>query len=119
MCSQVILERSDGTGPLELLERKITSLAKLRALAMGIDRTTLLRSAYGPSGLVTSGPVAQAHWTHRLVPRGTGYDPAGAQFDIAQAHIANVREGYNESGWAQARWYDFKDTVGPDFWERP
>jgi catechol 2,3-dioxygenase-like lactoylglutathione lyase family enzyme len=32
------------------------------------------------------------------------YDPAGAQFDIAQAHIANVREGYNEPGWQQPRW---------------
>ena len=32
------------------------------------------------------------------------YDPAGTQFDIAQAHIANVREGYNESGWEQPRW---------------
>ena len=32
------------------------------------------------------------------------YDPAGAQFDIAQAHVANVREGYNESGWEQPRW---------------
>ncbi|HEY7716553.1 MAG TPA: VOC family protein [Candidatus Binatia bacterium] len=32
------------------------------------------------------------------------YDPAGAQFDIAQAHIANVREGYNEAGWEQPRW---------------
>jgi catechol 2,3-dioxygenase-like lactoylglutathione lyase family enzyme len=32
------------------------------------------------------------------------YDPAGAQFDIAQAHVANVREGYNESGWDQPRW---------------
>jgi len=32
------------------------------------------------------------------------YDPAGAQFDIAQAHIANVREGYNETGWDQPRW---------------
>ena len=32
------------------------------------------------------------------------YDPAGAQFDIAQAHIANVREGYNEDGWDQPRW---------------
>jgi catechol 2,3-dioxygenase-like lactoylglutathione lyase family enzyme len=32
------------------------------------------------------------------------YDPAGAQFDIAQARIANVREGYNESGWDQPRW---------------
>jgi catechol 2,3-dioxygenase-like lactoylglutathione lyase family enzyme len=32
------------------------------------------------------------------------HDPAGTQFDIAQAHIANVREGYNESGWEQPRW---------------
>jgi catechol 2,3-dioxygenase-like lactoylglutathione lyase family enzyme len=32
------------------------------------------------------------------------YDPAGTQFDIAQAHVANVREGYNESGWEQPRW---------------
>jgi catechol 2,3-dioxygenase-like lactoylglutathione lyase family enzyme len=32
------------------------------------------------------------------------YDPAGAHFDIAQAHIANVREGYNEAGWDQPRW---------------
>jgi len=32
------------------------------------------------------------------------YDPAGTQFDIAQARIANVREGYNESGWEQPRW---------------
>jgi len=32
------------------------------------------------------------------------YDPAGAQFDIAQAHIAYVREVYNETGWDQPRW---------------
>jgi len=32
------------------------------------------------------------------------YDPAGTQFDIAQAHIANVREGYNQAGWDQPRW---------------
>jgi catechol 2,3-dioxygenase-like lactoylglutathione lyase family enzyme len=32
------------------------------------------------------------------------YDPAGTQFDIAQAHVANVREGYNQSGWEQPRW---------------
>ncbi|MGH7784061.1 MAG: VOC family protein [Candidatus Binatia bacterium] len=32
------------------------------------------------------------------------YDPAGTQFDIAQANVGNVREGYNESGWDQPRW---------------
>ncbi|MGH7873499.1 MAG: VOC family protein [Candidatus Binatia bacterium] len=31
------------------------------------------------------------------------YDPAGTQFDIAQARVANVREGYNETGWEQSR----------------
>ena len=32
------------------------------------------------------------------------YDPAGTQFDIAQANVGNVREGYNEGGWEQPRW---------------
>ncbi|MEX0803519.1 MAG: VOC family protein [Candidatus Binatia bacterium] len=32
------------------------------------------------------------------------YDPAGTQFDIAQANVGNVREGYNQSGWDQPRW---------------
>ena len=32
------------------------------------------------------------------------HDPAGTQFDIAQAKIGNVREGYNEAGWEQPRW---------------
>ena len=32
------------------------------------------------------------------------YDPASAQFDIAQTRVANVREGYNETGWDQPRW---------------
>ena len=32
------------------------------------------------------------------------YDPAGTQFDIAQAGVGNAREGYNEAGWEQPRW---------------
>ena len=50
-----------------------------RALSMGIDRATLLRSAYGAYGLGTTAPVAQAHWTHRLVPKGPSYDPGAAR----------------------------------------
>ena len=50
-----------------------------RALSMAIDRATLIRSAYGPYGLATSAPVAQAHWTHRLVPKGPAYDPGAAR----------------------------------------
>jgi catechol 2,3-dioxygenase-like lactoylglutathione lyase family enzyme len=31
------------------------------------------------------------------------HDPTGNQFDISQNEMANVREGYKESGWEQAR----------------
>jgi len=55
----------------------------------------------------------QQYYPKTLIARGLdyvpfaglrSYDPAGAHFDIAQAHIANVREGYNEAGWEQPRW---------------
>jgi catechol 2,3-dioxygenase-like lactoylglutathione lyase family enzyme len=55
----------------------------------------------------------EQHYPKTLIARGLdyvpfaglrSYDPAGTQFDIAQAHIANVREGYNEAGWDQPRW---------------
>jgi Glyoxalase/Bleomycin resistance protein/Dioxygenase superfamily len=38
------------------------------------------------------------------LPGLRSYDPAGTQFDIAQAGVGNVREGYNEGGWEQPRW---------------
>ncbi|HEV8598570.1 MAG TPA: peptide ABC transporter substrate-binding protein [Gemmatimonadales bacterium] len=53
-----------------------------RALSRAIDRTTLLRSAYGAYGLGTSAPVAQAHWTHRFVPKGPSYDPGAARAEL-------------------------------------
>jgi len=55
----------------------------------------------------------EQHYPQTMIAKGLdyvpfaglrSYDPAGTQFDIAQAHIANVREGYNESGWEQPRW---------------
>ena len=55
----------------------------------------------------------QQHYPKTLIAKGLdyvpfaglrSYDPAGAHFDIAQAHVANVREGYNEAGWEQSRW---------------
>ena len=55
----------------------------------------------------------EQHYPKSLIAKGLdyvpfaglrSYDPAGTQFDIAQAHVANVREGYNESGWEQPRW---------------
>lgn len=32
------------------------------------------------------------------------HDPAGAQFDLSQKGMNNVREGYTEEGWDQPRW---------------
>ena len=55
----------------------------------------------------------EQHYPKTLIAKGLdyvpfaglrSYDPAGTQFDIAQAHVANVREGYNQSGWDQPRW---------------
>ncbi len=55
----------------------------------------------------------ERHYPNTMIAKGLeyvpfaglrSYDPAGAQFDVAQAHIANVREGYNEAGWDQPRW---------------
>ncbi len=54
----------------------------------------------------------EQHYPNVKIAKGLGYvpfaglrsyDPAGAQFDIAQAHVGNVREGYNEEGWDQPR----------------
>ena len=55
----------------------------------------------------------EQHYPKTLIAKGLdyvpfaglrSYDPSGTQFDIAQAHVANVREGYNEAGWEQPRW---------------
>ncbi|HWH76478.1 MAG TPA: VOC family protein [Candidatus Binatus sp.] len=54
----------------------------------------------------------EQHFPTTMIARGLdyvpfaglrSYDPAGTQFDIAQAHVANVREGYNQAGWDQPR----------------
>jgi peptide/nickel transport system substrate-binding protein len=50
-----------------------------RALAMGIDRSPLLRSTYGAYTQLADAPVSGAHWTRPLVPRGIGYNPSGAR----------------------------------------
>ncbi len=55
-----------------------------RALAMAIDRETLLRSTYGAFGRPAEAPVAQAHWTRGMVPKGPSYDPAGARALLAR-----------------------------------
>jgi len=54
-------------------------VAVRRAIAMALDRSTLLRSAYGPFGVLPNAPVARPHWTASMVPAGVGYAPAGAR----------------------------------------
>ena len=49
-----------------------------RAIAMAIDRATLLRSTYGGFGALAGAPVAQAHWTFRLVPNEPRFAPGAA-----------------------------------------
>ncbi|HEX7024956.1 MAG TPA: peptide ABC transporter substrate-binding protein [Gemmatimonadales bacterium] len=55
-----------------------------RAIAMGLDRLNLARSAYGRLTVPVNAPAAQAHWSHGLVPAGTAYDPAGARVLLAR-----------------------------------
>ena len=57
----------------------LADAAVRRALTMVIDRGPLLQSAYGAYGLPTNAPVAQGHWTYRLVPKGPGNDVAAAR----------------------------------------
>ena len=60
----------------------LADAALRRALSMALDRSTLLRSVYGDYGVGTNAPVARAHWTQRLVPRGIGYDAAAARAQL-------------------------------------
>jgi peptide/nickel transport system substrate-binding protein len=55
-----------------------------RAIAMGIDRLGIARSAYGRMTLTADAPAAQAHWTHGLVPLSASYNPAGARALLAR-----------------------------------
>jgi len=54
-----------------------------RAIAMALDRLNLARSTYGRFALPAEAPVAQAHWTRGLVPRGAAYNPAAARALLA------------------------------------
>jgi peptide/nickel transport system substrate-binding protein len=55
-----------------------------RAIAMALDRQTLLRATYGTWAVLPDAPVSQSHWTRPLVPRGPAYDPAAARRMLAR-----------------------------------
>jgi peptide/nickel transport system substrate-binding protein len=48
-----------------------------RAIVMAIDRPILIQSTYGGFGAIAGAPVAQGHWTYRLV-ENQRFDPRGA-----------------------------------------
>lgn len=50
-----------------------------KAIALAIDRPTMVRSAYNTYGVLADAPVAQAHWTRGLVPKWPVYDRAAAR----------------------------------------
>jgi peptide/nickel transport system substrate-binding protein len=50
-----------------------------RAIAVGIDRPTLLRNVFGPYGGVIDGPMGGASWVRRVTPKGPAYDAAEAR----------------------------------------
>jgi peptide/nickel transport system substrate-binding protein len=55
-----------------------------RAIAMAIDRSTVLRSTFGAYGQLADAPAPLAHWTRPLVPKGPRYDPAAARALLAR-----------------------------------
>jgi peptide/nickel transport system substrate-binding protein len=57
----------------------LSDAAVRRAIAMALDRSTLLRSAFGNFGALPNAPVARPHWTSSHVPAGIRHDPEGAR----------------------------------------
>ncbi len=57
----------------------LSDVAVRRAIALALDRTTLLRSAFGAYGALPNAPVSQSHWTSTVVPEGIGHNPGAAR----------------------------------------
>ncbi|MGH7562362.1 MAG: ABC transporter substrate-binding protein [Gemmatimonadales bacterium] len=57
----------------------LSDVAVRRAIAMALDRPTLARSAFASYAAIPDAPVAQAHWTARIVPSGMRHDPGRAR----------------------------------------
>ncbi|MDX2058230.1 MAG: peptide ABC transporter substrate-binding protein [Gemmatimonadales bacterium] len=55
-----------------------------RALALGIDRPSLIRSVFGPYATVVDGPMGQASWIRRIAPKQPGANPAAARRLLAE-----------------------------------
>ncbi len=56
-----------------------------RALAMALDRATMVRAAFGEFGQVAEGPVAQLHWIRDPSARAVTHDPRQAAALLEQA----------------------------------
>ena len=54
-----------------------------RAIALGIDRPSLVRSVFGPYASVIDGPMGSASWVRRIAPKLPGSDPDRARQILA------------------------------------
>ena len=70
-----------------------------RALSLAINRNVLLRSTYGPFGALAGAPVAQAHWTSRLIAAPRHSTDAAARL-LAARGFRPGREGILERNGA-------------------
>ncbi len=55
-----------------------------RAIGLGIDRRTLVRSVFGPYASLIEGPMGSASWVRRIAPPLPGPDPALARKILAE-----------------------------------
>jgi len=67
-----------------------------QALILALDRETMVRAVFGPSGTVPQGPVSQLHWIRDTAGAGVPYDPARARNLLRQAGWTET-----EGGWAR------------------
>src|SRR5688572_27623359 len=92
---------SDGVIGLALLQRQPGFSAGLDHFGVEVEDVQTVRDRlkqYYPDVFVAQ---SQSH-----VPFAglRTHDPDGNQFDLSQRGMANVREGYLQEGWDQARW---------------
>ncbi len=82
----------DRTRPHPILSDSVIR----RALAMAIDRPTLLQSTYGGFGALAAAPVSRGQWTYALVP-GPRFSPDNAaSLFRSRGYVTRNRDGILE-----------------------
>ena len=92
---------SDGVIGLALLQRQPGFKSGMDHFGFAVESVDLVRER-----VKESYPDVNIHQSQSHVPFAglRGHDPDGNQWDLSQKGMGNVREGYVEFGWDQARW---------------